>query len=1073
MNRDKILRQKLFIYVVIILCGATGLSLSGCNQTRMSVDKAEQVILNYQGENFTPPPRGIETYIEKIELAGSGEVQEHICQMCPSMDVNDPNPLIRMQNLSKLAIVTHLRGNSAQSMEYIQKAYKLLNHESIKKRYYGQMRNDFDHEYFSVMHRAAKIHLEAGRFMDAIGFMEEAKKLNEDKDKPRRGKALNQNAFLAAAYAQVGDIERAEDALAEGESHYDAMKFQNERAQKMALYLKQVSAVVNGNISDARGELRLAEDQYREAIGFHNKHVEGRKGSTWARKAIIMGSYLVDNLLAQGRVAEAEAQLITATDFVLAKFGAESYHMGKLLQSYIKVLMAQQRYDDAKKLYKKAKNIYRKMGADPYSFELAKLNLLLADIYVAKNNWPAAHTQYLKVYKDLRSDPTARKGLFSNNPGWVISLGYNKDYRAALQAVDQLVKINSDSYGDQHKNTIEAYGIKAMLLASTGKAQQAQTLYEKILPKLVNQENKNYLQRFDSGVNNQRLRLIIEPYLSVLANRANNGDSVSAEKAFYIVQLIQNKDVQNAVAASAARASIKQPEMVGLIRREQDTLRKIEAAYNHLSKIQSDSGQTTKQLHGEIKTRIDKLVEAHQSLLTEIRNRYPEYDELVRPSPVSYADARKLLKADEALILTYSGMENFYTWTVTAKGGIGLIRSMLSAKELSAMTLKLRKGLDLQAASIKEIPVFDVKTSNKLYQKVFKPSEHYWKQARQLVVISDGALGALPLSVLVTSKPAGSVKHGGKYYFDGYKKINWLANTHAISYSPSVTALKSLRKNQVAQGKVKRFLGFGDPVFRRGQTDAALAQLNSRGINLSMRSLRRIKHGVRNQEESLDASVTPSIDLSMLMALPETAAEIKNIARVLNVDEQNNVFLGRAANEAQVKSMPLNDRKIIMFATHALLPGDVDGLTQPAIALSVPEAKNNQNDGLLTMSEIMGLQLNADWVVLSACNTGAGSGRGAGAISGLGQAFFYAGSRSLLVSHWAVETSSAAQLTTKLFENLIKDKQLSRSQAMAQTMREVMQQGVYKDDLGKTIFSYAHPIFWAPFTVVGDGSGKL
>ena len=129
-----------------------------------------------------------------------------------------------------------------------------------------------------------------------------------------------------------------------------------------------------------------------------------------------------------------------------------------------------------------------------------------------------------------------------------------------------------------------------------------------------------------------------------------------------------------------------------------------------------------------------------------------------------------------------------------------------------------------------------------------------------------------------------------------------------------------------------------------------------------------------------------------------------------------------------------------------------------------------RDDGLLTMGEILGLKLNADWVVLSACNTGAGEGAGAEAVSGLGRAFFYAGTRAMLVSNWPVETTSAKTLTTDLFRRQAEKSTLSRSEALYHTMLDMIDKLGYKDGEGRTVFSYAHPIFWAPFSIVGDGS---
>jgi len=151
------------------------------------------------------------------------------------------------------------------------------------------------------------------------------------------------------------------------------------------------------------------------------------------------------------------------------------------------------------------------------------------------------------------------------------------------------------------------------------------------------------------------------------------------------------------------------------------------------------------------------------------------------------------------------------------------------------------------------------------------------------------------------------------------------------------------------------------------------------------------------------------------------------------------------------------------------VPGELDGLTQPALALSAPDVSGTQGDGLLTMEEILALKLNADWVVLSACNTAAGSGAGAEAASGLGLAFFYAGTRALLVTNWSVHSQSARELTSDLFARQAADPKLTRSEALRQAMVAMIDSGSAKDDKGTEQYSYAHPLFWAPFTIIGDG----
>ena len=124
------------------------------------------------------------------------------------------------------------------------------------------------------------------------------------------------------------------------------------------------------------------------------------------------------------------------------------------------------------------------------------------------------------------------------------------------------------------------------------------------------------------------------------------------------------------------------------------------------------------------------------------------------------------------------------------------------------------------------------------------------------------------------------------------------------------------------------------------------------------------------------------------------------------------------------------------------------------------------------MEEILSLKLDADWVVLSACNTGAGAVAGAEAASGLGRAFFYAGTRALLVTNWSVHSQSARELMTDLFKRQADDPKLTRGEAMRQAMLALIDGPGYIGSDGKTEFSYAHPLFWAPYSIIGDGGAR-
>jgi CHAT domain-containing protein len=195
--------------------------------------------------------------------------------------------------------------------------------------------------------------------------------------------------------------------------------------------------------------------------------------------------------------------------------------------------------------------------------------------------------------------------------------------------------------------------------------------------------------------------------------------------------------------------------------------------------------------------------------------------------------------------------------------------------------------------------------------------------------------------------------------------------------------------------------------------------------------------------------------------LPETEDELAIIAQILGARPES-VYVREQATETQVRNVDLARYRIVAFATHGLLAKEAEayyGTAEPALVLTPPREEQQDEDGLLTASEIATLEVDADWVILSACNTAAADGTpGAEGLSGLAKAFFYAGARTMLVSHWAVVSKAAVQLTTGMFAQLAATPELGRAEAMRKAMLALMETE-----------GFAHPVYWAPFVVVGEG----
>ena len=559
-----------------------------------------------------------------------------------------------------------------------------------------------------------------------------------------------------------------------------------------------------------------------------------------------------------------------------------------------------------------------------------------------------------------------------------------------------------------------------------------------------------------------RLNWFLDGYIALLAEMHQKGarlDGIDASnEAFRIADEARGSKVQKALSAAIIRANSSDPESAAVMRRAQDLEHAVRVASELVTMLQSpvNSPENAPSL-ASAQAELVRLRQEHEKAQAELRLKMPNYTELMEAKAPTIADAQKLLRPDEALISLYTTQDKTLVWAVRAKGQPAFQVVDLPHASIVETVARLRKSLDPIDADINKLPSFDYDTAYELYRKLLAPVEPGWKGARELVIVSHGALSELPLSVLVTASFKPVKRSQSPLPFAEHAEAPWLLKQAAISYLPSLGALSSLR-TAVTQPAVKSFIGFGDPLFKENQAagDRSTA-IASRGI------VRRNATATRALGKPAQA-VGRSSNLELLEPLPDTSEEVLDIAKILRADVGNDVHLGGRASEQLVKRSDLSEYRVVMFATHGLVAGELPDLSQPALALSNPTLINEKgDDGLLTLAEILDLKLRADWVVLSACNTASADGQASEAVSGLGRAFFYAGAKALMVSHWPVETVSAKLLTTELFKRQSADAKLSRARAMREASLAVMQQS------SGNSYSYAHPMFWAPFVVVGDG----
>ncbi|MCC5982281.1 MAG: CHAT domain-containing protein [Oceanicaulis sp.] len=462
------------------------------------------------------------------------------------------------------------------------------------------------------------------------------------------------------------------------------------------------------------------------------------------------------------------------------------------------------------------------------------------------------------------------------------------------------------------------------------------------------------------------------------------------------------------------------------------------------------------------RTALDAATTRLSEIDASLARDFPEYVELTSPSPLTVEGTQALLGADEALLLILAGERASFVFVID-QDGIDWARIEVTSAELAEAVNVLRAGLDLDhgrgpwnavsvqtASAAASLPVFDRAGAYRLYQQLLAPVEARLEGKTHVYAVPSGALSSLPLGLLVTEPPQGVDND-----IEALRSTSWLARRFAMTVLPSPASLRSVTRFGASRAS-EPFLGVGDPCI--GVRAGAGCERAARPGGSAHRG--GATRGVFGADVTREGVFLADVEaVRALSALPNTRPELVALAEAFGARADRDLLLGDAATEMQLRTMSdLANRRVITFATHGLIADELPGLTEPALVLTPPAEASDIDDGLLTASEIArDLTLDADWVILSACNTAAPGGAGAESLSGLASAFFYAGARALLVSHWVVDDAAARRLTTGTLSAMNANPSAGRAEALRHSMLSMM------DDP-----EFAHPAMWAPFVLVGQ-----
>ena len=631
---------------------------------------------------------------------------------------------------------------------------------------------------------------------------------------------------LVDLYIVLGNLTQAESYVRKAQALIEPAS--HERAEYLKVSVQSDTAAATGRLAEARGRFDQAAASYAQAetlrrqaasLPFPSAPPREQQERAADRDAASLGRVEARS----GRIAESESDVRRALLNRLKAHGKYNLATAQRIGDLADLLVERGRYEEAEKLVRSKIEIEVAMGVgkdtQSYAVSLEKLATVLS----LQNRFDKAKQIFDELEQTTQAwDPPRRERLLLNHDRIDTLYGAGR-VSEGLAVAKRLLDLQMVKFGAEHIETAITRGMLAVGLSLSGHSDEANSEFAESIPILtsaVHAEQDNS-DSFEAATRVRRMRSIVERYL-VFLSRVRTRDRMTTE-GFRLAETFRGHSVQLALEQSSARAAMREPALAELARREQDLEKQIGAQLGLLNNVLSlPQDQHDVGIVENIRAEIAQLRQKHSDVRRELAVSFPAYSNLIAPKTPSISEIQEFLKPDEALVSFYFGREASFVWAVPHSGPVAFAIIDAQSDAIDARIAKLRAALEPQAAMISDIPPFDLKLAYELYSLLLKPVEPGWKQANSLIVVTNGALGLLPFSLLPTEPVKQEGEHG--LLFSGYRNVPWLARTHAVTLVPSAAALRTLRALPPGPRNRDPFIGFGDPYFSAEQAADADAE---------------------------------------------------------------------------------------------------------------------------------------------------------------------------------------------------------------------------------------------------------